>query len=158
LTKETDPKLKDTLYTYDNANRVLTVKDALLRTMTYGYDLMSNLTSVTDDKGRVTTYLPDSFNRVKQITSPAAAVGQPQLTEQFEYDKLGRIKKFTDRALRETNYSYAANYLSRTITDPLNQNTVIEFNKRQHRTAVVDANNRRYDFMPDALGWVRFTT
>lgn len=89
---------------------------------------------------------------LKEITHPAAVAGGTRLTEKFEYDKLGRIKKYIDTANRETLYNYNDTTRTNTVTNAENEVTTTEYNQRFQTTEVKDAINQSYTFNYDPLG------
>ena len=54
----------DTTQTFDNADTVLSTKDAAGDVTSYNYDQFGNRTSMTDPRGNVTTYTYDAVNRL----------------------------------------------------------------------------------------------
>ncbi|MDX6444755.1 MAG: hypothetical protein QOH71_1829 [Blastocatellia bacterium] len=148
-----DPSLYNpTVYSYDGANRTVSVTDAANHAKSYTYDSMSNVTSTTDALGRVTNYDYDDFNRLVKITYPPAASGATRLFETLEYDSAGNVTKRIDTAGRATTYLYdTANRVTK-VTDPTLQASNFEYSARSQLTAVVDALNQRYTFAYDALG------
>lgn len=152
LESVTDERGKITAYEFDNAYRLTKITDPLLHTREFGYDLMSNKTSYKDPLGNITNYAPDDFNRLKEIEYPAPSVGAPRLKEKFEYDKLGRIKKVTDSANRETNYVYNDVNRIYTVTNAELEATQIKYDQRFQTIEVKDAINQIYQFNYDPLG------
>ncbi len=68
LTELTYPGNKKVIYTYDELNRLKTVKiDWLSQTATYYYDDAGRLTSLTNFNGTVTTYGYDNANRLTSL-------------------------------------------------------------------------------------------
>ena len=154
LESVTDERGKITSYEFDPAYRLKKITDPLAHVKEFGYDLMSHMTSYKDPLGNDTNYVFDDFDRLKEITHPAAVAGATRLTEKFEYDKLGRIKKYTDTANRFTQYGYTDSTRTNTVTDALGKITTIKYNQRFQTFEVKDAINQVYTFGYDPLGRV----
>lgn len=152
LESVTDERGKITGYEFDPQQRLKKITDPLGHFKQFGYDLMSNMTSSTDPLGNVTNYEYDDFNRMKKIVHPAAVSGGTRLDEEFEYDKLGRIKKYTDTADRFTQYGYDDATRTNTVTNAENEVTTVKYNQRFQTTEVKDAINQTYTFNYDPLG------
>ncbi|MFN0138453.1 MAG: RHS repeat-associated core domain-containing protein, partial [Pyrinomonadaceae bacterium] len=148
----TDERGKITTYEFDPQQRLTKITDPLGHVKEFGYDLMSNMTSYKDPLGNITTYTPDDFNRLKEITYPAATVGATPLKEKFVYDKLGRIKEYRDTADRLTSYNYDDANRTNTVTNPDGETTTIKYNQRLQTFEVKDAINQVYTFSYDPLG------
>jgi RHS repeat-associated protein len=102
LTQETDQNGSSTIYTYDDADRLVLVTDALLNITTYAYDTESNLLSLTDANQHTTSYAYDAFGRVIQTMFPST------LTESYNYDAIGNLTSKTDRKNQTITYVYNA--------------------------------------------------
>ncbi|MFC7891716.1 DUF6531 domain-containing protein [Streptomyces sp. NPDC057381] len=166
-----DPAKYTTAYTYDAADRVKTVTDALDRTTTFAYDEVGNLSTVTDAAQRTTTYGYNDAGRLITVTDPA------QKTTVLGYDPAGRLAKETNRRGATVTYEYdkAGNQLQvvtargnaagadakqytwtfgydkvgnrKTVTDPLGKTTAFTW----------DADNRPLS-VTDPLGHTRTVT
>ncbi|WP_214416964.1 LamG-like jellyroll fold domain-containing protein [Sphaerisporangium fuscum] len=113
----TDPAGKDvtrtTVYTYDSADRVSSVKDAAGNTTVYGYDAYGNLSRTVDATGadHRRVYGPTGL---LLTTSLANWVGDPLdgespkelVLESRAYDPAGRLATVTDAMGRTTRYHY----------------------------------------------------
>lgn len=97
-------------------------------------------------------YVFDDFDRLKEITHPAAITSGTRLVEKFEYDKLGRIKKYTDTANRFTQYAYNDATPTNTVTNAAGKITTTKYNQRFQTFEVKDAINQTYTFSYDPLG------
>src|SRR5260370_39730558 len=86
-TSVTDQNGKTTTYTYDDADRLLTVTDAATpgNVTTYGYDTESNLTSIKDASNNTTSFTYDAFGRVTKTTFPSGYV------ETYGFDAVGNL-------------------------------------------------------------------
>ncbi len=115
---------------------------------------MSNMTSYKDPLGNITDYKYDDFNRLKEIEYPAASTGATRLKEKFEYDQLGRTKKVTDTANRDTNYVYDLVNRTVTVTNAEGEATQTKYNQRFQTIEVKDALNQIYTFGYDPMGRV----
>jgi RHS repeat-associated protein len=120
LSKVIDAKLpagRQTLYEYDDANRLRMTTAPLNRIWTYGYDPNGNLETVVDANGNFTTGDPndgktiygyDELNRLRSITYSDAT---PDVT--FAYDANDNRKQMADGSGTET-YDY--DFLNRLTT------------------------------------------
>ena len=77
----------ESLYTYDEAGRLLTAVDGNGRKLTYEYDVYGNVTKVTYPDGETVAYTYDSLNRMTSVTT---AEGK---TTRYEYDKDSNMTK-----------------------------------------------------------------
>jgi YD repeat-containing protein len=68
MTKHTNQDAKDTLYQYDNANRVWKVTDAKLGVTEFGYNARSFRTMVKDAKGQIYNFDFDAMGRPTTTT------------------------------------------------------------------------------------------
>jgi RHS repeat-associated protein len=152
LESMTDERGKITNYEFDPQYRLKKITDPLTQVKEFGYDLMSNMTSYKDPLGNITDYRYDAFDRLKETEYPAASVGATRLIEKFEYDTVGRIKKITDTANRDTNYAYDDVNRINTVTNPELETTTTKYNQRLQTFEVKDAINQVYTFSYDPLG------
>lgn len=72
----------------------------------------------------------------------------------FEYDAVGRIKKQTDTANRETIYEYDDAARTNTVTNPELEVTTTKHNARNQMIEVKDALNQVYAFTYNPFGQV----
>ncbi len=107
-----NPAAFTTTYTYDDANRVLSMKDPSGKTTTNTYDKAGNLKTTTDTAGRVTTYHYDAANRLKSTTDAAGR------TTQLAYDGSGQFVARTDPTGARTTYTYDKAGRVTTMTSP----------------------------------------
>ncbi|MFI9648067.1 DUF6531 domain-containing protein [Streptomyces sp. NPDC052040] len=99
-------------YTYDDADRLLTVTDANGRTTKRSYDDAGNLTSLTDAAGKVTSYGYDAANRVTSVADPAGS------STRQSYDAMGRLISATDATGGTTTYTYDKAGRTASMTTP----------------------------------------
>ncbi len=147
----TDERGKVTSYEFDPQYRLKKITDPLGHAREFGYNAMSFMTSSKDGLGNVTNYVPDDFDRLKEVEYPAPTVGAPRLKEKFEYDKVGRIKKVTDTANRDTVYTYDDTNRKITVTNAEFESTELKYNARFQNIEVKDALNQVYTFTYDPL-------
>lgn len=77
----------ESLYTYDEAGRLLTAVDGNGRKLTYEYDVYGNVTKITYPDGETVAYTYDSLNRMTSVTTAGGK------TTRYEYDKDGNMTK-----------------------------------------------------------------
>ena len=109
---QTDGRGNKTHYTYDGADRLLSVTDALGNETVYTYDGARNLLSQTDGNGNRTTYRYNVRNLVSAKTDPS---GKADSEERYTYDSVGRLTSKTDRNQVVTVYAY--DFLGRVILE-----------------------------------------
>ena len=135
-TSMTDQAGKVTQKSYDDAGQLTSVTDSLSQITRYGYDPNGNLASETDAAARVTSYQWDALNRRTRRTLPllmfetygydavrnmTSRVDFKGKTTAYGYDGLNRlISKTPDTSFFSgpTQFSYYANGLRQTMTDP----------------------------------------
>ncbi len=86
------------IYSYDNADRLTSVIDALGQTTSYGYDAAGNRTSVTNARGQTTSYAYDALNRLQSSTGPLSRVTS------YQYDAASNLTQRTDARGLVTKY------------------------------------------------------
>ena len=174
LTEE-DPLGNITRYTYGDKSRVLTETDALGRTTTYTYDGRGNLSSTKDADNKVITYDYDDIGQLKSVKDANGKVTK------FEYTKYGDVRQVTDVLNNVTDYVYNRNgdklsekrYMTlangqvrellttwtydndgqmKTMTDAENNTTTYEYDANGRQTAVIDALNRRMEYVYNDKG------
>ena len=106
----TDAKGGEWEFTYDPAQNLVSIKDALDRTVSYGYDSLNRLQTVTQPQPQqplplVTTYGYDANSNRNAVTDP-----QNHLTN-ISYDALDRVQSVTysqstGKGPRSYNYGY----------------------------------------------------
>jgi YD repeat-containing protein len=71
-----DQNSRTTTYTYDDADRLVSVTDAEDHVTQYAYDTENNLLSITEGANRVTSFEYDAMGRVVQKTFPSTQIAQ----------------------------------------------------------------------------------
>lgn len=96
-------------YTYDKYGRLTRIDysedKTLLLSNSFCFDNRGNITSASTQEGCKITR---DFNAFNQITKEKIDDGQGQYTQQFQYDRLGRLKTITLPDLSSINYTYDA--------------------------------------------------
>ncbi|HET9347339.1 MAG TPA: RHS repeat-associated core domain-containing protein [Candidatus Limnocylindrales bacterium] len=107
-----EPRGGETVYGWDTAGHLASVRDALTRTETHTYDGAGNRDSRTDRNGHVWqyTYFPDGL--VETAEDPLGHVTS------YTYDDSGRLLTMTDPTNRVTGYTYWPDGNIKTRTDP----------------------------------------
>ncbi|MBP9663424.1 MAG: RHS repeat protein [Pyrinomonadaceae bacterium] len=99
IKKTIDTANRDTVYTYDDTNRKITVTNAELESTELKYNARFQNIEVKDALNQVYTFTYDPLNR---MLTQSRAGG----TMSFEYDAVGNRTKRTDYMGRVTNYEY----------------------------------------------------
>ncbi|MEM9102991.1 MAG: FG-GAP-like repeat-containing protein, partial [Pseudomonadota bacterium] len=98
---------RTTAYTYDNANRLKTMTDALGHQESYEYDKMGRREALIDKNGNRFTYQYDAMGRVTHETSPPVDVfyynqtgtrlkTTRSIVKHYTYDALGQVTAITE--------------------------------------------------------------
>ena len=172
------------LYEYDlKFNKIKTKQDQLNRITQYEYDDNGNLLQKTEAKGtvqeRITSYTYDDYGRVLTITTAAdansnetvttftyddkgniATIADPEnsLTQLLEYDIMGNLIRKEDARSKTWIYEYDAKGRLVSSTDPLNHKTSYEYDGVDNRTAVINADLKRFEYEYDPKGNLVKTT
>ena len=77
--------------TYDDADRLTSVKDPANKVTQYGYDNENNLKTITDANNHITTMGYDDYGRVLSTSFPST------LSESYLYDAVGNLTSKTAR-------------------------------------------------------------
>jgi RHS repeat-associated protein len=95
----TDPRGRQTTYTFDSRMRVLSQTDpvgAATYTISYTYDAAGNRTSVTDRNGNRTDLSYDARGNVLSKTDPSPDGVAPRPVTSFAYDAKNNVTQITD--------------------------------------------------------------
>ncbi|MBI3359130.1 MAG: RHS repeat protein, partial [Nitrospirae bacterium] len=122
LIKVTDPQGKETLMTYNDACRPLSLTDPLGHTTTFAYDPQGNLIQTIDPLGDATTRDYDLFNRLTALTNPSAFITQ------YGYDVINRLTQVNDTQGGGTAFTYDPNGNLLSVTDAKAQTTLYGYN------------------------------
>ena len=124
VTGQTNVRL--TSYTYDDAGRLASTKDALNKTETYGYDALGRRTTFTSKAGFTWTTVYNALGQTTEERSPAVQVARyntagtlvvesKSIVTRMTYDALGNLVSRTENAAaadaadaRTTQYVYDA--------------------------------------------------
>jgi RHS repeat-associated protein len=168
LTQVTDASGRNLSISYGSNNKIKTVTDPASRTFTYGYDATDNLITYTDPAGNTTTYGYDGAHNLISITD---ARGNVIMT--VKYDDQERVTEYTENGAKWTYsyspqykqtykylpnswyswvYSYDANGLVVSETDPLWNTTNSAFNDKLYLTSITDPKWNATSFEYDERG------
>ena len=155
LTKIKDAKNQETHYTYDGFDRQKCVTYPDDTNEVFGYDKNSNMTSFKNRKGETISYQYDQLNRLTVKSRP----GKPNVTYQYniasrlleasegsdvtdyEYDRVGRVKKVTDAADRIVKYEYDDRGLRTKLTYPDNSYVTYQYDAMSRLTYIKDSSS-----------------
>ncbi len=96
LAKITDPKGRETTFTYDQYGRQLTRNLPMGQSESQEFNTLGQTVKKTDFKGQVTEFIYDSLGRVETKNLYAAGSSSAGETVQVVYDDLGRQKEITE--------------------------------------------------------------
>jgi RHS repeat-associated protein len=129
-----DPALFKTVFSYDDADHLLTQTDPLGNLTKWGYDAVGNLASVTDAKNRATNYSYDAANELTSVTATDQSVTRRS------YDPNGNLASRTDANQHVTTYAYDDANRVISVTAALARTWKFAYDPNGNRTSVVDAN------------------
>jgi RHS repeat-associated protein len=121
ITKRTDAKEDETLYTYDSLNRLTEIEYPDESTVAFDYDDRGNIAQMVDPHG-TSAYTYDAYDR---LTSAVDANGNEV---GYEYDDVGNIATIIYPDDREVSYAYDANNRMASVTDWNNKTTSYTYN------------------------------
>ncbi|MCZ8036898.1 MAG: DUF4114 domain-containing protein [Microcystis sp. LE17-20A] len=140
-----------TEFNYDQADRLLTVTNALNQITSYNYDADGRQIAMTDALGRITEYDYDELDRLLTTTYANNTVMTTT------YDPLGRVIAETDLAGNTTNYEYDALGRLTAVIDALNQRTEYKYDLVGNLIEQKDANGNITKFEYDSLRRLKAT-
>lgn len=148
----TDPLGRTVTYAYTGPD-LISMTDALGRTLRFNRDSLGRMTSTTDPLGRVSRVRYDLLDRVVSTTDPAGKVTSMQrdgeglllqLTDptnkvfKWAYDWAGRVTTQTDPLNQVESYAYNLNSNPSTITDRKNQVTTYSYDALDRQISATD--------------------
>jgi RHS repeat-associated protein len=128
-----DDGCPNTIYSYDSADRLTSVTDALGHVTTYAYDANDNLTAVTDAN--------------RQVVGTAETCGTSGVGDGLDSDSDG-VK---DDGCPSTIYAYDSVNRLHTTTDALAHVTTYEYDAASNLTKMSDPRSIDTFYAPDAL-------
>jgi RHS repeat-associated protein len=137
---------RETKFTYDAVDNLLTEVNALNHTTSYAYDVNGNLTSVTNAKGGVTSF---SYDNVTDLLTSESFGGS---TKQYAYNDDGTLKTFTKPDGTNIHNSY--DDLGRIVSDGANSYTYDD----RHRLSTVVKDGKTLSFEYDGFNQVTGVT
>ena len=129
-TKIHDGNSHDTTFGYDDLNRLIWEKDALLHTTQYGYDGLGNRVSLLDANGATTTFDYDDLNRLITIDYP-----NPDADVTFTYDGLGNRETMID-GVGTTELSYDDLNRVTAVIDPFSDTVQYSYDAAGNRLSI----------------------
>jgi RHS repeat-associated protein len=150
LVRTTDPNGRVTTYDYDEQRNLTHIALPDGSSQTNAYDAENNQTTATDGGGNVTQFEYDALRRPTRTVFPDGA------DTETAFDAGGRIVAKTNERDLVTTFAYAPG--EQTVTDPLGNQTVHEFDSQGHRIRMTDALGRMTTFTYDSKGNLLVTT
>lgn len=132
-------------YTYDSANRVISMRDIIERETTYAYDDYGNLARLTLPDGSFYQYSYDNMNRLAEqiapdgfITSYSTELNLYSITDAlnetilYEFDPLGRLRQvkydYQDGLSYDINLNYDARGNAIRLIDNAGRSVTVDYN------------------------------
>jgi RHS repeat-associated protein len=132
----------DATFTYDAADRPISVMDIYNNTAKIGYDQSGNMISFTDANGHTSQFQYDAMNRV---TSSIDANGR---TNKAVYNERGDLTSAINPNNETVTKVYDALGNLTKVTDNMGNVTSISYDKNGNKTCIVDANNHTTSTTP----------
>jgi len=145
-TKIIDTYGRETVYEYDDNNRLTRTVDPMGFKTTNTYDAAGNLTVSTDSLGRTTTFAYDDLNRRISTTD---ALGYTTYTS---YNPDSTVASVTDALGRETSYAYDDLKRLVSTSDALGGVTTNEYDEGGNLVLFTDAMGNETGYEYNALG------
>ena len=134
---------RETLFTYDELNRVHTVQDPEGNVYTNEYDKASRVVAVVDGLGRRTENVFDDGGRVIERIHPDGS------TESWTYTRRNNVRTYTDPEGNVTRFQYDARGRQITRIDPEGSRWRTEYDSLNRVVAKVQPNGQRYKYVYD---------
>jgi RHS repeat-associated protein len=147
-----DGRGHDTLFAYDELNRLLSETDALGHVTSYAFDGLGNRTSLTDAMGAVTTFTYDDLNRLVGIDYPA-----PDADVAFVYEGLGNRLAMSD-GVGTTTWAYDELNRPTAITDPFDDTVSYSYDAGGSRLSLTYPDLKQVLYRYDAADRLRKVT
>ncbi len=144
-------------YQYDDAHRLVGIRDAAGNSTTYTLDTAGNRLKeeVRDQAGVVKLAMSRTFNKLGQMTAVANSKGE---ATDHSYDVNGNIQVITDALKRKTQVDYdALDRVTRTIQDVggLSVETMFQYDAVGRTTRTVDPKGLHTSYLYDAFGGLK---
>ena len=120
--------------TYDAVDRLLSQKDDLGNTRSFGYDAHNNLIFSADAEQNLTTQAWDGLDRLVSSVRPEG------IKVDYAYDLSSRLHTYTDALKQQTTYDYDALDRRVKVTYPDGTSEVTSYDLSGNPRQVVDAN------------------
>jgi RHS repeat-associated protein len=156
---ETNAEGETVLRSYDDNGNKLSESDPLGNTRSWTYDWLGNVLTDADPEGGVTRNTFGTFNQHETTTDPLGRV----VTDNFYRNQTaggvpiypGPLVRIRDANGLNTSFDYSASSgeLIR-ISDPSGASTRFEFDTNGFKTADIDAEGVRTEYVNDAMGRV----
>ena len=151
LTRVSLPDGATITYTYDPAQRLVGLADALGNRIAYTLDPMGNRLSeeVTDPAGNLARLARQVFDPLNRLAQSLGAAGQ---LSRFEYDAQGNLTREIDPLGHASSMGYDSLNRLVAIADPLGGRTDLRHDGADQLTAVTDPRNLLTRYARDGLG------
>ncbi|HMO35659.1 MAG TPA: RHS repeat-associated core domain-containing protein, partial [Gemmatales bacterium] len=159
-----------TQWEYDLRNNLIRATDALGHVLTFIYDERNRQIARIDQRGILFTTGYDAFGRVTVRTDAACCGGESRqfvydqpfnqpsriiyangAVEQYVYNGMGLLLRFTDANQLVTEFSYNSAGLPVSVRNPSGQLTWYTYDANGSMTSLTDSLNQRTEFQYDSL-------
>ncbi|MCR5824059.1 MAG: S8 family serine peptidase [Lachnospiraceae bacterium] len=127
-----------TEFSYDEADRMISVTNPYGGLTSYTYDGNGKKVSITLPEGEKTGYKYDVCDNLLQKTE-IVTPGKGSRETFYEYDAYKNVTKITDPLGNVTTYTYDENNRLKTVTDALSNVASFTYDKNGNNTSVTDA-------------------
>jgi len=139
------PETRNTSFTYDARNRVLTATDGAGGLTAFRYDPAGNLIELEDATARIEFRSHDMRNRLTEVDNPVTGVTA------MAYDADGNLVSVTDALGAVTSFEYDAGDRVIKAIDALLNERIFAYDFENNLTALTDARGQITSFAYDLL-------
>ena len=131
----TDQQYCETIFTYDDAGRMISKRLPDGALIQYEYDKVGNVIKETNPKGAIVTKTYDKLGNVLTVTDDEGN------TTNYEYNEMNKVTKVTNAANGATVYEYSKAGELLSETDALGNKKTYTYDEYGNRASAKDARN-----------------